>query len=476
MHPKGIVWVLGVLVILYGLSMLLPTYVAIHYATGHVWHFLLVSMALMLAGVAMCRYGRKPERLGHRDGFLIVAASWILLSLIGALPFLTTGTCSGFVDAVFESASGLTTTGATVLTGLDHMPPSILFWRSMQQWFGGMGIIVLAVAILPFLGIGGMQLYRAEVPGMIKDKLTSRITHTGKALWAIYFGMTLLMALALWWAGMGVFDAINHAMTTVSTGGFSTHDASLGYFHSPLITVLVSLFMLIAGVNFSLHFAWLWKGFSASVYFQDAEFRAYMLWVLLLFAAIVLLPGQQGRIEDVLFSVISVVTTTGFSTMDYGQWPAAALLLIFLAMMVGGCAGSTAGGMKVVRMLLLLRQGRREILRLIHPHAVLPVKMGGVVVQPRMAEALWGFFVLFILSSTVIVFLLMLTGVPALEAISATFACVGNVGPGFGNVGPAGNYAALPDPAKMLLAVGMIMGRLEVFTLLALLTPAFWDI
>ncbi len=475
MNPRGVLWTLGVITGLYGASMMLPAVVAFYYETGHILHFSLAGLLVAGLGLVMMRTGVKPAHLSHRDGFLIVALTWSLLSILGAVPFWSTGTCRSFMNGLFESTSGLTTTGATILSGLDRMPPSILFWRSMQQWFGGMGIIVLAVAILPFLGVGGMQLYRAEMPGMTKDKLTSRMTQTGKVLWFIYLAMTIAMALCLWLAGMGGFDAINHAMCTVSTGGFSTHDASFGYYHSGLIRTLVSAFMFLAGINFALHFTALRKGLSPGVYFSDPELRAYACWItiiVLLIEALLLMSGNHTG--GVIFTTISIVTTTGFTVVDYGQWPPATMLLIFVAMFIGGCAGSTAGGMKVIRVLLLFRQGLREIRRLIRPHGVIPVKVGGQVLPASTAEALWGFFTLYLVCYGFIAFLVMLTGVDTLDALSATAACMGNVGPGFGHVGPASNYTGLSDAAKGLLAFGMILGRLEIFTLFVLLAPEFW--
>jgi len=469
-------WTLGILNVMYGASMAAPVLVSIYYHTGHTIHFTLSASLVLALGFGMMFLGETPRRFSHRDGFLIVALAWVTLSILGAIPFWITGTCRSVMDGLFESTSGLTTTGATVLSGLDGMPPSILFWRSMEQWFGGMEIIVLAVAILPFLGVGGMQLYRAEVPGPIKDKLTSRVTETGKLLWYIYLGMTIITALCLWLAGMSGFDAVNHAMCTVSTGGFSTHDASIGYYHSGWIHWLVTIFMLLAGVNFTLHFAAIRSGFSIRTYFSDPEFRAYVWWIVALAALveIFLLTAGGGHISDVVFSIVSIVTTSGFTVTDYGQWPPATMLLIFTAMFIGGCAGSTAGGIKVVRVALLFRQGVREVRRLIRPYGIIPMKMGGRGLSHTVAEALWGFFALYMVCYGAIAFLLVASGVNPLDALSATAACIGNVGPGFGNVGPASNYESLSGAAKGLLTFGMILGRLEVFTLLALLMPEFW--
>jgi len=477
MHPQGVVWTLGILVALFGAGMMLPALVSIYYDTEEAHHFVLAGSLVGLLGLAMMRLsGPAPKQLGHRDGFLIVAMAWAVLSMLGAVPFWTTGVCDNIIDGLFESTSGLTTTGATVLTGLDAMPPSILFWRSMQEWLGGMGIIVLAVAVMPLLGVGGMQLFRAETPGPVKDKLTARVTETAKVLWFIYLAMTAVTAFSLWFAGMSGFDAINHAMCTVAIGGFSTHDASIGYYDSPVIRNLIVMFMLLAGINFTLHFASLRKGLSVTTYFQDEEFRAYLKWIALLvtLVASLTLGAGQGRLDEVVFNTVSIATTTGFAVSDYGIWPSGTGLLLLIAMFVGACAGSTGGGMKVVRALCLFRQGLREIYRLIHPHAVFPIKISGQPLSAQVMQALWGFFVLYMVCFGVIATLLAFTGVDMLTALTAAAACLTNTGPGFGTVGPASTYVALPAAAKGVLMFGMILGRLEIFTFFVLLVPEFW--
>jgi len=477
MHIKGVVWTLAVLIILFGFSMLIPALVAVYYDSGHAYEFVLAGLLVSLLGVAMMSWaGDAPKQLSHKDGFLIVALAWVVLSLLGAVPFLTTGITDSIVDALFESTSGLTTTGATVLTGLDSMPHAILFWRSMQEWLGGMGIIVLAVAVMPLLGVGGMQLFRAETPGPVKDKLTARVTETAKVLWFIYLGITAVTGFALWLAGMGIFDAVNHAMTTVAIGGFSTHDASIGYYDSLWIRGVIVLFMLIAGINFTLHFVALRKGFSISTYLFDEEFVTYIKWlmVLILLIGLSTLASGKGTWDEVIFNTVSVATTTGFAVSDYSLWSPGSAMLLLVAMFVGACAGSTGGGMKVVRVLLLFRQGMREVRRLIHPHAVIHVKIGKQRVKGAVVQALWGFFVLYMVCFGVIATLVAATGVDIETAISASAASITNTGPGFGSVGPAGNYASLPDAAKTVLMFGMVLGRLEIFTFFVLLVPEFW--
>lgn len=477
MNWQGLSWALGALSVLYGCAMMLPAVIDLYFQAGHALHFVFAGVMVISLGLFLMRLGGRPtERLTHRDGFLIVTLAWMTLSLLGSVPFLTTGTVDHVVDALFESTSGLTTTGATILSGLDGLPSSILFWRSMQEWFGGMGIIVLAVAVMPLLGVGGMQLFKAETPGPVKDKLTARVAETAKVLWFIYLAMTAVAALCFWWAGMDAFDAVNHAMCTVAIGGFSTHDASIAYFDDPLIRLLMVLFMILAGINFTLHFASFRRGFSLRAYFQDEEFRTYLKWLAFLVSMIGLsvLLSDRGRWDEVLFNTVSIATTTGFAVSDYSYWPYGATMLLFLAMFVGACAGSTGGGMKVVRVLLLFRQGMREIHRLIHPHGVMQIKLGGQRIEPRIVEALWGFFVLYVVCFAVISVLLAMAGVDMLTALSAAGACLTNTGPGFGAVGPASTYADLPVFAKGVLLSAMVLGRLEIFSFFVLLVPEFW--
>ncbi len=477
MHLKGVVWTLGVLIALFGSGMMIPALVSLYYDAGHAGQFIMAGLSVSTLGVLMMFWaGAAPKQLSHKDGFLIVALAWLVLSLLGAVPFLTTGTCDSVIDALFESTSGLTTTGATVLSGLDQMPRSILFWRSMQEWLGGMGIIVLAVAVMPLLGVGGMQLFRAETPGPDKTKLTARVTETAKVLWYIYLSMTAVTALSLWAAGMGLFDAVNHAMCTVAIGGFSTHDASIGHYDSLLIRGLIIIFMLFAGINFTLHFAAMRRGFSMSTYGRDEEFVTYIKWLsaLIIIVGLLALFSGKGTWDEVLFNTVAVATTTGFAVSDYSVWPPGASMILLMAMFVGACAGSTGGGMKVVRVLLLFRQGMREIRRLIHPHGIIHVKIGEQSVQGPVVQALWGFFVLYMVCFAVVAVLVAVSGVDMTTAISASAACLTNTGPGFGEVGPASNYAGLPDMAKAVLMCGMVLGRLEIFTFFVLLVPEFW--
>jgi trk system potassium uptake protein TrkH len=473
--------ILGILLMVFSLTMLPPVLVSQWYADG-AWYAFATGFALILGGgltiwFPVRRYRRE---LRLQDGFIVVVMFWTALGLSGSLPFLLSDTPDmSLTDSVFESISGLTTTGATVIVGIDELPKSILFYRQQLQWLGGMGIIVLAVAVLPMLGIGGMQLYRAETPGPMKDaKLTPRITETAKALWYIYLGLTIACTLAYWWAGMSLFDAIGHAFSTVAIGGFSTHDASMGYFDSTLIEMIAVGFMLVAGVNFALHFV-AWRNLSLGGYLRDAEFRFYIGLVVLVTVLVTLVLYGTGTYVDWdeaftkgLFQSVSIGTTAGFTTADYSLWPGFIEILLLFSSFVGGCAGSTGGGIKVIRFLLLIKQGTREITRLIHPSAQIPIRVGGKTMLPHVIDAVWGFFALYVASFTVMYLALALTGLDLITSFSAVAASINNLGPGLGTVGS--NYADLNDPAKWILCFGMLLGRLEIFTLLVLLTPAFW--
>lgn len=421
---------------------------------------------------------RKEVRL--RDGFVIVVLFWTVLSLSGAVPFLLSEQLNmSITDAIFESMSGLTTTGATVITGIDLLPHSLLFYRQQLQWLGGMGIIVLAVAILPMLGIGGMQLFRAETPGPMKDsKLTPRITETAKALWYIYLGLTIACALAYWGAGMSPFDALAHSFSTIAIGGFSTHDLSMGYYNSALIEMVAVVFMLLAGMNFALHFL-AWRGSSLSPYAQDTEVKAYLgiLLVISLITVAYLYWTQTftdlgSAVHHGIFQAVSIGTTTGFTTAAYHTWPGFLPVLLLFVSFIGGCAGSTGGGMKVIRVLLLFKQGAREVMRLVHPNAQIPIRVGGKVLPDRVISAVWGFFAVYVSMSGLMILILMATGLDQTTAFSAVAACMNNLGPGLGDVGS--HYGDINNVAKWVLCFAMLLGRLEIFTLLVILTPTFW--
>ena len=420
------------------------------------------------------------NELRLRDGFVVVVLFWVGLGITGSVPLILSDTPDlSITDAIFESISGLTTTGATIIIGIDNLPKSILFYRQELQWLGGMGIIVLAVAILPMLGIGGMQLYRAETPGPVKDtKLTPRITETAKALWYVYLSITIACAVAYKLAGMSLFDAIAHSFATVSIGGFSTHDASMGYFNSPMIEAVAIFFMFLAGINFSLHFM-AWRHTSIKPYWYDAELRTYFSVLFLICSACVIYHMIVDdyetiflAIEHSLFQTVSIATTTGFTTADYQSWPGFIPLLLLFSSFIGACAGSTGGGIKVIRILLIFKQGMREIKRLIHPNAIFIIKIGNKPIPERIIEAVWGFFATYIAIFVFLLLALMATGLDQVTAFSALAACINNLGPGLGKVSQ--HYANINDVSKWILCFAMLLGRLEIFTLLVLFTPTFW--
>ncbi len=468
----------GAFCIIFSASMFPPLLVSLWYDDGEARHFLVSLGLIFLTGLLLWAPGAvAPPELRRRDGFLVVALFWTVLSALGALPFLF-GPHVGFVDALFEAASGFTTTGATVLSGLDGLPKSLLFYRQELQWFGGMGLIVLAVAVLPALGVGGMQLYRAEVPGPMKeDKLMPRLRQTAQALWLVYLGLTAACAVAYWFAGMSLFDAVAHSLATVSTGGFSTHDASLGYFHSPFVEAVAIVFMLAGGINFSIHFLALRRQ-SLLAYWEDIEARSFLLFVgtLIVLCALALyvygVYAPLTALRNAAFEVVSIVTSTGFGTADFSQWPTFLPVLLLFISFVGGCGGSTAGGMKVMRVLVLVNEGVREIQRLVHPRARYALRLAGRVVDHRVAQNIWGFFAVYIATFAILMLLMMLSGLDQPSAFSAVATCMNNLGPGLGEV--AYDFASVSAPGKAIAVFAMVAGRLEVFTLLVLLTPEYW--
>lgn len=473
--------ILGLLLMLFSLTMLTPLVFCLVFP-GEAWLAFVQSFAVTLStGFLIWLPVRKVQReLRLRDGFVVVASFWIVLGLFGALPFyLSPSPAMSITDAIFESMSGLTTTGATVLTGLDELPKSILYYRQQLQWLGGMGIIVLAVAILPMLGVGGMQLYRAETPGPVKDtKLTPRVTETAKALWYVYLTFTSLCVVGYMLAGMNWFDAICHAFSTVAIGGFSTHDLSLGYYDSSAVDLVAVLFMFVAGINFSLHF-FAWRYLHVRHYINNPEVRAYALMLLAVSTIVVAALWLVGTYADLstsfvkgLFQAVSIATTTGFTTADFSSWPGALPVMLIFASFIGGCAGSTAGGIKVIRWLLIYKQGVREIVRLVHPSAEIPVKLGRQAVPVRVVDAVWGFFSVYLIVFGVMMLAILTTGLDQVTAFSAVAASLNNLGPGLGDV--AGGFMTVPDSAKWIAVVGMLLGRLEIFTLLVLITPTFW--
>ncbi|HCS26161.1 MAG TPA: potassium transporter [Spongiibacteraceae bacterium] len=480
MHFAVIARIIGMLLMVFSLTMLVPAVVSAFAQDGAAGAFLTAFVLCFASGGLLWLFVRRSHgELNIRDGFLVVSLFWSVLGWFGSLPFLLAESIHlPLSDAVFESISGLTTTGATVIVGLDDLPVSILFYRQLLQWLGGIGIIVIAVAILPILGIGGMQLYRAETPGPVKDsKLTPRITGTAKALFLIYLYLTIACTVAYWLAGMSGFDAICHAFSTVAIGGFSTHDASLGYFENGSILIIASVFMLLAGINFGVHF-FAWRSKRIYHYLRDSETRFYLLGVLLASALVVAFlrytntyDAQDSLLLGV-FHTISIATTTGFAAADFSVWPVFLPVLLILMSFMGGCGGSTAGGIKVVRIMLIAKQGVRELKQLIHPNAIIPLKVGSKRVDAKVVSAVWSFFAVYMFSFLLILLALMACNMDYPTAFSATAANLNNLGPGLGDV--SANYGSITQPAKWILCYAMLLGRLEIFTLLVLFTPAFW--
>jgi trk system potassium uptake protein len=478
----AVVHVLGSMLMLFSMTYVLPIATSIIYADGMLVDFITASLICLGAGGLLWVLTRRNKReLRSRDGFLLVSLGWTLMSAIATVPLLLALPGLSFTDAFFETMSGLSTTGATVLVGIDDLPPSINLWRHALCWYGGMGIIVLVVAILPLLGVGGMQLYKAETPGPVKnEKLTPRITQTAKALWFIYFLITVACILSLKLAGMNWLDAVCHAFAAMALGGFSTHDASIGYFNSAPIEIVLIVFMLIAAMNFARHFI-AWQQKSLRTYAADTEAKAMLLVIGLSTLGITLYIWHRGAyagffesLRHVAFNLVSIATDCGFVSQDYAVWPVFAPMWILMLSCYCANTGSTGGGIKMFRSLVLFRQAGRELMLLVHPQAVRPVKIAGQVVQNQIVFAVLAFVVLYFGTVVVLTFSLLATGLDFVSAFSAIIACINNAGPGLGVVGPSNNYQVLTDFQTWVCSFAMLLGRLEIFSVLVLFTPSFW--
>ncbi len=479
MKSLSIIGLIGFLSMIFSLSAIPPMLISLWYDDGQFSTFGLSFLIMYIGGlVPWLPLRHRVGDFQRRDGFTIVTLFWIVLCLLAAIPFML-GPHLDFVDAFFEAVSGFTTTGATVIVGLEQLPPSVLYYRSQLQWLGGMGLIVLAIAILPMLGIGGMQLYKAETPGPMKEsKLKPRLVETARSLWLLYVGMTVTCALAYWIAGMSLFDAVTHSFTTVSTGGFSTHDASIGFFKSQTIELICIFFMLAGGINFAVHYRVLTRQ-SPRFYWKDTETRFFLLFslaALVVIATMLLWLEEYGRFHEAiinsLFEVASVITSTGFGTVDFSLWPSFLPVLLIFMSFVGGCGGSTAGGIKVSRIMIMLKQGLREIDALVHPNAVRPLRLGDQVISTQTAQTVWGFFSIYVAVFALLTLLMMATGLDQVTAFSAVATCMNNLGPGLGEVSTT--FANISEPGKMLAILAMLLGRLEIFTVLVLLSPGYW--
>lgn len=475
MNLKAISNLFGILLMLFSLSFIVPISISLLYSDSSLNTFLITFLLVLSVGFVFWFTSKNhKQELSSNDGFIIITLFWLVLAIAGSLPFYLSG--MSVIDSFFESMSGITTTGATVITNIDGLDKSLLMYRQLLQWMGGMGLIVLAIAVMPILGIGGGQIYKTEIPGAMSDqKLTPRITETAKALWTIYFGLTVLCALMYWIAGMNGFDAIAHSLSTVSIGGFSTHDDSIGFFNNFGIELVCIIFMIISASSFALHYGAIFRG-RALRYFYDPEFRFFISIILLVFAASSLIlffnPGSSESQRSVLFQAVSIVSTTGFTTTDYSLWPSVIGFLLLIGAFIGGCSGSVGGGIKSWRILIMLNHAHKQLIKIIHPRAVVSVKIGSKVVDSSVAESVWGFFSIYVISFMLLLFALLATGLDFTSAFSAIGACLNNLGPGLGEV--SANYSSVTSAGKGILAFGMILGRLEIFTVLVLFMPMFW--
>ena len=483
LNRRPIAKILCAVMAVVGVSMLLPAAVAlIHKETSVVFDFLICALPMIIAGLLVIKLTPKEDNavLRMRDGFFIVAAAWIAMSALGALPFVISGSIPNFFDAFFETASGFTTTGSTIVTDIEALPKGILFWRSFTHWLGGMGVLVLTIALLPMLGIGGQKIMRAETTGPTMDKISFTTNDTARKLYTIYIGMTLLEIILLMFGGLDFFEASTHTFGTVGTGGLSTHSASIGFYGSTYVEMVIAVFMVAAGVNFGLYY-YLLTGKPRQM-LRDPEFRTYISIVAgctLFIAAMLLIDKVYSTVGDSLrysfFQVSSIITTTGYGTADFDTWPTVCRLVLFILMIIGGCAGSTGGGIKVIRLIFAWKVMRRGVRRRLHPDSVEPIKLGGRSVSEEAVSSTVTFLFLYIVTAAVGIFLLSFENTDFETCISSVIACLSNIGPGFGLVGPMGNYAFYSDAAKIVLALIMIAGRIELYAILLPLSPRFWN-
>lgn len=480
MNFRIIANIIGFLLFLTGLFMLPGIFFSIYYQSDDIYSLLISGLGTSISGIILWFLTRKNEKsqMSRRDSYLIVSLGWIIISAFGAIPFVIYGAIPSYTDAFFETVSGFTTTGASILSDIESVPYGLLFWRSMTHWLGGMGIIVLSLAILPILGIGGMQLYSAEVAGPSKDKIHPRIRETAKRLWAIYLILTMAETILLLFGGMNLFDALCHSFGTLATGGFSTKNSSIAFFNSSFIEYVIIIFMFLGGTNFALHYFALHGKVKA--YFNDEEFRFYLtfLGIVIFCTALFLFVYNSVELEksfrDSAFSIISILSSTGYATVDYEQWhPFFTLMFLFL-LLIGACAGSTSGGVKMIRYYILFKNSFYELKRLIHPQAIIPVRYNNHSVSNDVISKISAFVILYLFTFTTGSVLLSFTGLEFTSAMGSVAACLGNIGPGLGSTGPAANYGHVTDFGKWVLSFIMLLGRLELFTMLIIFSPLFW--
>jgi len=468
----------GLLLILSG-SFALPLIFSFYYRDGLQFTYAIQMAGMALLSLILRSFIRRPTELTVREGFLIVTLSWIFLSVFGAIPFMVSGFIPEFTDAFFETMSGFSTTGASILTDIEALPKSLLLWRDMTQWLGGMGVIALAVAIFPYLGVGGFQLFKAEVPGPIKDRISPRISETARILWVVYLVFTIAQTILLMLGGLSFFESLCTTFGTLATGGFSPRNSSIAAYSSPYIHYIVTLFMFIAGVNFSLHY-WALKG-KLGRYVKNSEFRFFGMVICVSLGLIMVARWMGGEIfseglfRDSLFQTVSIVTTTGFVTQDYEQWPFVTHIILLALMFIGGCTSSTGGGIKNVRVLVLLKEMGSELKKLFHPHGIFPIKIGDKSIPENAVSNVVVFIALYMLIFLFGVMAMAGLGLDIDTSIGAVAATLGNVGPGIGTVGPVENYSHIPILGKWVLSFLMMTGRLEIFTVLVIFTRDFWD-
>jgi len=479
MRFRSVLSVLGFILVVVGILMSLVLPVSLYYGGSDAYALLLSALLMIVVGLLVWFFNKKQSKeLGVREGFTIVGLGWVVASLFGCLPFVLSGAIPDFTDAYFETISGFTTTGATILTDIEVLPHGLLFWRSLTQWIGGLGIILLSIAILPALGVGGMQLFQAEVPGISVEKLTPRIIQTARILWMVYVLLTVVQMVLLTAGGMTLFDATCHSFTTVSTGGFSTKNASIAHYQSAYIEQVIIVFMFLAGTSFALHYRAL-RG-ELRGYSRDDEFTFYAILVVLASLIIFLgIPIESGEslgktVQAAVFQTVSIITTTGFVTADYELWYPAAQWILLMLMFAGACTGSTAGGIKLVRILVLLKNAVNQLKMLIHPRAILPVRHNGKSLEQEIIVDVLTYFVLFVLIFVVSTLVMTTLGMDIVSSAGAVAASLGNIGPGLGSVGAVDNYAHVPLIGKWVLMFCMLTGRLEIFTIIVLFTPTFW--
>ncbi len=479
MNLKIIFRVLGFLLVVEGVAMCLALIVALIYGESDVLAFIIsAGINLGLGSAIVFGTSKAKKDIGKREGFIIVSMVWIVFSFFGSLPYIISGAIPNFTNSFFETMSGFTTTGSSILNDIEALPHGILFWRSITQWLGGMGIIVLSLAILPVFGIGGMQLFMAEVPGPTPDKISPRIKQTAKTLWKIYMVFTFAETILLWIGGMSIYDAICHSFTTMATGGFSTKQASIAYWPSPFIQYVIIIFMFLAGTNFTLSYFALKGKLSAAL--KDEEFKYYSFFVIG-FTVLILIGllittelGVEQAFRDSLFQVVTIITTTGYATVDYLTWTPVLTMLIFILFFFGGSAGSTGGGIKIMRIVVLLKNGYYELRRLIHPKAIIPVRFNKHSVEPKIVTNVLAFFIIYLVIFAISTAIFTLIEPSMESSMGAVATCLGNIGPGLGSVGPADNFYHIKPVGKWFLSFLMLLGRLELFTVLVLFSPAFW--